>query len=125
MTIDLDFRQIRPFADFLAEVNAGSSHAELSSLFNELVASVVDTGKVGTLTYTIKVKPAGRNAEGTILITDDIKVKLPVGERAESVFFVDSAGNVSRHNPNQERLPLREVPGVGIVVADTGEVAAR
>lgn len=115
-------RQIRPFADFLQEMAAGDTHSELSVALNELVTAVTVTGKVGTLTLTIKVKPAGRNSEATVLITDDVKVKVPVGDRPESVFFVDTSGNVVRHNPNQGRLPLREVPGGIAVDLTTGEI---
>lgn len=113
-------RRVRPFADFLLEVAGGLSHAELSDALNELVGAVALIGKGGNLTYTVKVNPAGRGAEATVLITDEIKVKIPEGDRPESVFFVDDDGNVTRDNPTQTRLPLREVPRR--VDPDTGEI---
>lgn len=115
-------RRIRPFADFLQEISNGQSHTELSDSLNELVQAVALIGKGGTLTYVIKVSPAGRNAEATVMITDEIKLKAPEGERPDSVFFVDKDGNLSRHNPAQIRLPLREVPGGVIVDSETGEI---
>lgn len=120
--VDQEEGQVRPFADFLQELNAGTSHAELSAALKELVGAVQMIGKVGSITYTIKIKPAGRNAESTVLITDNLKVTLPEGDRSESVFFIDRDGNPSRHNPDQMRLPLREAPGGKVVNTDTGEV---
>lgn len=115
-------RPVRPFADFLHEISNGQSHAELSEALNELVQAVALIGKGGTLTYTVKVAPAGRNTAATVVITDDIKLKAPEGDRPDSVFFVDSDGNLSRHNPAQIRMPLREVPGGVIVDPETGEI---
>ena len=111
-------RRIRPFADTLLELFDGASHDELSEALNELLQAVALTGKSGTLTYTLKVRPAGRNATGTVMFTDNVATKMPKVERQETVFFVDGDGNPSRHAPNQERLPLREVPGAVIIDPD-------
>lgn len=115
-------KQVRPFGDFIQELNHGGSHSELSAALNELVTAVSDLGKGGTLTYTIKVAPAGR-AEGMVTVTDDVKLKLPVGARPDSVFFITPDGNLMRDNPAQPRLPLREVPRPGAATTDSEEVA--
>lgn len=111
-------RRSRPFAEWLQEQRAGQSHSELSDALNELVEAVADTGKVGTLTLQVKVKPAGRG-ERTVLVADTITVKKPVAERAEVVFFVDGDHNLTRHNPDQQTLPLREVPKTAAADADS------
>lgn len=122
-------RQIRPFADVLQELNQGSTHEELSVSLNELVQAVGLLGKPGTLTFTIKVKSAGRAGSGTVMIADEVKLKIPEGDRPDSVFFVDRQGNLTRHPPGQERLPLREVPGAVVidppVDEQTGEIIGR
>lgn len=119
-------KQVRPFADVLKEINGGDSHDELSDALNELVTAVNDTGRVGTLTYVVKVKPAGKNAHGNVIILDEVKIKLPQLDRAESVWFVTSDGNVSRENPNQLKFEsLREVPAPAVPVdAETGEIVS-
>jgi hypothetical protein len=119
-------RQVRPFGDFLAEINTGLSHTELSEAFNSLVTAVSDIGKVGTLTYVIKVSPAGHMADGMVSIVDEVKLKMPTPRRPDSIWYVTSDGNVSRDNPNQLRLPLREVPAPDRPAADpdTGEMHA-
>lgn len=104
-----DDRRIRPFADWLAEQCGGDTHTELSEQFNNLIEAVQSHGKVGSITFTVKVKPAGRGEHGTVLVSDDIKVKVPTGERPEVVYFADNEHNLTRHNPAQPSLPLREV----------------
>jgi hypothetical protein len=108
-------RQIRPFGDFLGEVNGGLSHHELSETFNELILAVGVTGKVGTLTYTIKIAPA-EDEDGMVRITDTVTAKVPEGKRPSTMWYVTDDGNLSRHNPAQTRLPLRGVPGSEAVI---------
>lgn len=104
-------RQVRPFADWMHEQRGGLTHAELSEAFQELIRAVSEEGKAGQLTFTVKVKPASKGQTGgPLLVTDDIKVKAPQPERAESIFFVDRDNNLRRDNPAQPRLPLKEVP---------------
>lgn len=97
----------RPFNQWLLEQRGGSLHGELSDRMQELVAAVAIEGKTGSLTITIKVSPA---AAGTnqFVVTDDVKVKSPEPERGASLFFADPAGNLSRSDPRQPELPLRE-----------------
>ncbi|HEX3539617.1 MAG TPA: hypothetical protein VHT75_04160 [Acidimicrobiales bacterium] len=110
-------RQIRPFGDFLAEVNGGLTHHELSEQFNELILAVSATGKVGTLTLTLKVAPED-DADGMVRITDNVTVKIPEGKRPNTLWYVTEDGNLSRHNPAQTRLPLRGVPGSEAVIPE-------
>ena len=46
---------IRPFAEVLSELGEGTTHAELSEAFWELLCRVQETGKAGTLTLVIGV----------------------------------------------------------------------
>jgi hypothetical protein len=101
---------MRPFTDFLAEYRRGACRDELTQKLQELVNEVTEICKAGTLTLTIKVMPAGAGNSSQIKISDDIKVKLPQSLREESIFFVDpDTGNITRDNPMQPHLPLREV----------------
>lgn len=116
--------QVKPFAQFLQELDHGNSHSELSDALNELTQAVALLGKTGTLTYTVKMKPAGRSGGRTVMITDDIKLRLPTGERADTIWFVDRNGNVVRNDPDQLQLPsLKEVPQPRKVDVETGEIA--
>lgn len=106
---DDDERQIRPFADWMIEQRNGALANDLSEGLNELVDAVNCTGKGGTLTLIVKVQPASKHGEGSVLVADDVKVKLPQ-ERGEALYFVDRNSNLTRQNPAQPSLPLREVP---------------
>jgi hypothetical protein len=97
----------KPFAAFVQEQRSGGLHGELSDALVELVAAVQEHGKAGTLALTIKVAP---NKDGsTVTVTDKMKLSLPEGERGAAIYFIDGHGNLSRRNPWQQELPLKEV----------------
>lgn len=99
-------RQVRPFADFLLDHRQGRTHTDLSEALVELVEAVQETGKKGSLSLTLTVKPEGSRQ---VLVTDKVAVKAPEGERDASFFFIDDDANLTRDNPTQPHLPLREV----------------
>lgn len=115
-----DDRQVRPFADWLRDQRNGRTHDELSDALNELVEAVQEHGKAGSITFIVKVKPAGRGDHGTVLVSDDVRLKAPTGERPETVFFADDDHNLVRHNPAQPSLPLREVPRAEVTADEKG-----
>lgn len=102
-------RHVKPFADWLQEQRNGLAASELADALNAVVEAVADHGKVGKLTLTVSVKPATKAAQGMVIISDAIKVALPEPDRAESLFFVDVNNNLSRNDPRQQKLPLRDV----------------
>jgi hypothetical protein len=105
---DVEAPERRPFAAFLQEHRHGGLHGELSDGLAELVAAAREHDKSGTLTLTVKVAP---NKDGlTVTVTDDVKVKAPEADRGAALYFADERGNLSRRNPQQMELPLREVP---------------
>jgi hypothetical protein len=71
------------------------------------VLATVEHGKKGSLSLKFEVQP---NADGmTVTITDKVDVKKPEGARGAGIWFTDDAGNLSRRNPMQQELPLRDV----------------
>jgi hypothetical protein len=105
----MEGRHIRPFAEWLVEQREGALASELSDNLNELVDAVNMYHKGGTLKLTVKIKPAHRG-EGMVLVIDDVTMDLPEAERPEVIYFIDDDKNLSRANPAQPQLPLREVP---------------
>lgn len=85
-------------------VNKGRSYAELSDSLKEVVRMVRDTGKQGTLTYTLKIAPVKGSDGEQIQIEDDIKVKLPKPSRRMSFWFTDAGGGMHRSPVNQMLL---------------------
>lgn len=103
---DTDEKVVRPFSTFLIEQRNGALAAELGEHLNELVEAVTETGKEGSLTVVVKIKPEGN----MLLVSDDVRVKLPVIKRSASVFYADADSNLTRKDPRQPELPLAEVP---------------
>lgn len=100
---------VRPFGEFLQQQRRGALHGELSEALHELLQAVKDTGKAGKLTVTIGVKPAAKGNAEQVLVSDAVITKAPSVERPESIFFLDDTGNLTRNDPRQIELPLREV----------------
>jgi hypothetical protein len=107
MTADPPPPEPRPFADFLLELRRGAAHDELTEALRGLVAAVAEHGKPGDLTFVLKIKPASSGAE-TVFVTDEVRVKPPKGERPESLYFTDDEGTLTRSDPRQQPLPLRD-----------------
>lgn len=95
------------FAAWLNEQREGGLHNELTEALQEVAQAVIDLQKKGSLSLTIQIVPAGKGI-AQVLITDDVKAKPPVDKPA-SLFFTDGRGNLSRRDPNQTTMPLRDV----------------
>lgn len=99
---------VRPFSEFLIQQANGRTHNELSEALHHLIAAVQETGKGGRVQLTVDIKPLSKGDGHTLTVTDTVAVKMPKSERPQSVFFVDSDGNLTRNDPRQMSLPLRE-----------------
>lgn len=116
---------VRPFADFLREQSRGTTHEELSDGLHDLVQRVRDTGKKGTITLAITVELM-KGSDKAVIVSDEIKLKLPEHDRDTSLFFADSDGNLVRNDPDQLAFEsLREVPPPPGVNPTTGEITTR
>lgn len=113
-----DDTRVRPFADWLVEQGAGRTHEDLSLALRDLSAAVRDTGKKGTLTLTVMVAPFDKSNSGALVVTDQVKVRLPEHDRRRSVYFADDVGNLTKDDPMQPTFEgLREVPAPTFVEA--------
>lgn len=100
---------LKPFALFLQEARKGGLHTEMSEETANLTKRVVETGKAGSITLTLTIKPHG--ADGMVSVADKVVVKTPRPEVGATYFFADEHGNLQRNPPNQQTLPLREIDG--------------
>jgi hypothetical protein len=99
----------KAFAVFLQEVRDGRVHAELSSQLDELLTKVKETGKGGSITLKLKIKPAGRGADvDKVVISDTTTVDLPQPDRGEDFFWLTESNDLSRNHPRQHSLELRD-----------------
>lgn len=91
------------FASFLVQTNKGRTEREASEQFQRLIEAVRETGKAGTFTLRIDVKPQA-NTEGVVTVTERVAVKAPQLERPGSIFFITANAGLSRNDPNQRSI---------------------
>lgn len=112
---------MKAFALFLTDINDGQTHAGLTADFAELLQTVKNTGRSGSLTLKLKVAPAtkGHQAEvDKITITADRKLELPKPESPSDFFWLTDEAEPTRQHPRQHSLDLREAKTVETVDAD-------
>lgn len=93
------------FSVLLSEMRGGRSLSDLSEAVAQCVAAVKDTGKAAKLVYTMIITPRGN----AVVLGDKVETKLPLPARDESVFFTTQENTLTRRDPNQQELNLREV----------------
>lgn len=104
-TTDQETAEVEPkqFAQFLIEHAKGKSHDELSYRLRDLLEAIESTGKGGSITYRLTIKPEPR-ADHAVVITDEIKSSVPNLDRPASIFFIDDSFRLQRNDPRQLSL---------------------
>lgn len=105
---------MKPFTDTLHQLRFGTLAEDLTKALHELTLRCADTGRAGSLTLQISLKP-GKG--GQIEVFDDIKLKLPKEERGSSIMFATPEGNLTREDPRQ-----MQIDGLRTVDRQTGEL---
>lgn len=90
------------FATFLATVRPRTAD-ELGEKLRSVVRAVKDTGKVGSVTLTVQIKPLDGDVS-IMQVFDQIKVNIPEHDRKGSLAYPDESDNLTRSDPNS--LPL-------------------
>jgi hypothetical protein len=91
----------RTFAQTVNLLRFGTLEDELTKKLQELTIACDESGRAGSLTLTLQLKP-GKG--GQIEVFDDIKVKLPKEERGSSLMFATPEGHLTRDDPRQQRI---------------------
>ena len=76
--------------------------------FAEVVRSVTATGKPGSVTIKLTVKPTQADSPEKTLIAEITK-KQPMATIQPATFFADQDGNLFRTDPRQGEMPLEQV----------------
>ena len=95
------------FLSALGEQSGGKAMIVAGLKLAELIEAVKGTGKKGTLTLSIELRPAEKEFGGNVvgvMSNIDIKIKKPDLPLAETFFFVDDDGNLTRNDPRQEEM---------------------
>lgn len=86
------------FVDVLQDLRYGTLHDELTEKMQEIVNACINTGKAGSLTLQIKLKPG---KSGELELTDTIKSTVPELEKGSSIMWATQEGNLQRQDPRQ------------------------
>lgn len=93
----------------LTYLHNGTFQSHASDELTKLVQAVQESGRGGSLTITIKVKPT-TGTRKTLTFEGDFKAKAPVIAPDATLFFPDEDGNLHVDDPRQTRMELQEVP---------------
>ncbi|UGQ45102.1 hypothetical protein [Massilia endophytica] len=99
----------KAFSLVFQDLRDGRAHAEMTGQLSELLAAVKETGKPGSLTLKIDVKPSGRGSDvDKVSIIDTITAKVPKPDRGSDFFWLTEDNDLSRNHPRQHNLDLRD-----------------
>ena len=91
------------FTDVLRDIRKGRAVDEATRKLAAVVQAVAETGKAGSLTLTLTVKPQ-KDDSGQVVIATSVSHKTPEPGLPDAIFFVDSAGGLHRDDPNQREM---------------------
>jgi len=102
------------FLDVLRSLRRGEAVIEYGDRLREVVEQVQHTGKAGTFTVALTVKPVPGDAV-QVSIAENINAKLPERDRVPTTMFIGEHGQLERTDPRQRELPLdiRPIKPVG------------
>jgi hypothetical protein len=115
------------FLNTMQRHRGGKDLADVSLRLSEAVAAVASTGKPGSVTLTIKVKPAKRG-QNAVVVETDLKAKVPSIEPEASFWFATPEGSLQTEDPRQMAMfgaqpPMVVVGGGSKAIQDAVVVA--
>lgn len=99
---------MRLITDILRDIRKGRPVEEATLALADVVRAVDETGKAGSVTITLTVKPAKHGGPEKTLIAE-VRAKKPIAEIAPAIFFSDSEGDLHRHDPAQDEMKFEDV----------------
>lgn len=101
---------MKAFSLFLVDLNDGHTHAGLTGDLAELLQTVRNTGRSGSLTLKVKIAPASKGGTEVdkITITAERKLELPKPEQPSDFFWLTADAEPTRQHPRQHALDLRD-----------------
>jgi hypothetical protein len=112
---------LRLITDILREIRKGRVVESASQDLQEVVRNVLDTGKAGSLTLTISVKPQGKG-DNAVILGVKIATGIPKIDQPEGLFFANLDGDLLRDDPTQQRMFADVNAPSTTFNPDTGEV---
>ncbi|ELO4689975.1 MULTISPECIES: hypothetical protein [Citrobacter] len=98
-----------PFSQHLAYINKGTLDAELTEALAEVIKAVRETGKKGAVTLTLNCQMLNTRDENTMKVTPKVSRTIPELDRADTIMFSTSDGDLLRDDPSQTQLDLKVI----------------
>lgn len=98
-----------PFSQQIQHLNKGCADDELTERLAEVVKAVRDTGKMGTITLQLKIKPLNGKDDDALTVEPIIKHTIPEIPQKASVLWSTGDGDLLRQDPDQQELDLTVV----------------
>ncbi|MDF2507271.1 MAG: hypothetical protein K0Q52_1130 [Microbacterium sp.] len=109
------------FAAMLAQVRPRTD-VEAAEMLRKVIEAVKATGKVGSITIRLDVKPADGLSDA-VVVYDRLSQKVPEKTREGSMAFITREGDLSRTDPSAMPLWDEDIRDAGAHVdLQTGEI---
>ena len=93
----------KPITDTLRDIRKGMVAEAAGEELANVVRAVTATGKAGSLTIKLNVKPQKGDSE-TVVISSKITASTPSADMPEAIFFADMEGDLHRNDPRQPEM---------------------
>ncbi len=96
------------FLETIKQLRAGKTQDEASEKLNALVQACRSTGKAGTISLKITIKPDDGDT-GQYFLQDKLSITKPEFKRGQTIMFGTPEGNLQRTDPSQGEFDLVDV----------------
>lgn len=94
---------MRPFTDVLRDMRKGRVVDAASEELAEVVRAVLDTGKAGSISLKLTIKPQGKG-DNAVIVSAALSANKPQAALPDALFFADLDGDLLRDDPTQQRM---------------------
>ena len=93
------------FTEVLETLQEGETEAMLDLHLETILLKLRTTGKGGSVTLSLDVKP---NGDGKVILTGRVTSKLPAPEATPTNFYLTEEGVLTRKHPRQREMDFNE-----------------
>ena len=94
---------MKPITDILRDIRKGMVAEAAGEELASVVRAVTATGKPGSLTIKLTVKPQKGDSE-QVVISSKLSATTPTADMPEAIFFADMEGDLHRNDPRQPEM---------------------
>lgn len=105
---------MRPITDVIRDLRRGKLVDLATTMLDEVVAAVEETGKSGKVVLEISIAKAQGDEEGVYEVSGKVKHTVPVADIGGSTLF---GRDLTKNDPRQQEMTLRNVDREPVAVA--------